>query len=837
MGGEDVSRSHFIKDGMDKDVIDALIKALNASVAVLDENLDYCFLSAASYEGFDINPQDLKAGDNLSALHNILVEKRLIDKSTLTQQKLTPEQSKAADVSKKKELITFNDGSTHEFIRHKLENGLTVSIANDVTYLKEQSQILQKTLEIGKSAYWIYDILTKTYEISDTFEKFVGEDRMEMFNKHGVISLIHPQDRHIFKDGLGKALKTDNLFHFEARHNLNAKERMNAVKQGYDLNQIWARTSIDVMRDETGKPVKLRAFIQNITQDKIQEKRLEKAKDEAVAASKAKSEFLANMSHEIRTPMNGILGMAELLANTSIDERQHEFIKVINNSATALLTIINDILDFSKIEAGAFELDPTPFDLKEAINDIAALLSSKAQEKGLELIVNYSTTLPRSFIGDGGRIRQILTNLIGNAIKFTDEGYVVIDVDIKAAEASGFSDITLKVKDTGIGIEADQLDKIFQKFTQADGSTTRIYGGTGLGLSISRHIVQMMNGEMTAESTFGKGSAFTCAFPLQIDVNAKQTRYDTSSILGKRALIVDDIAVNRNLLTEHLQAWNMRADAVKDGVDGLVALKTAIENNDPYDIILLDYLMPGMNGQELASVIYSNQNLPRTPILMLSSCDQPVSSEDMAKIDISTYLVKPVREQRLFDTLIRTMSEYQDISRSKIVKPQTSHSHLAAPIVMTRDVQLSKDLFSDDEAPSTASQNGFDILVAEDFALNQDVVRLMLADTVFNPVFANNGQEAVDLFTQHPNRFGLILMDISMPVMDGYEACAKILKFEQEQNLAHTPIIALTGHALKHDRERCIEAGMNAYLTKPVKQAELIESLEYWTTQKQKKTA
>jgi len=837
LDGVHLGRNHFIKEGMDKDIIDALIKTLSAGVAVLDGNLDYCFLSSAAYKGFNIHPTDIKVGQNLTRLHEVLIEKNLLDRSVLENRNLTPEQTQAAETYKKKSLMTLNDGSTHEVIRHKLDNGLTVSIANNVSYLQEQSHILQKTLELGKSAYWIYDIPTKTYEMSDTFKTFVGEDRMEAFNKYGVISLIHKEDRDLFKSGLSKALQTDKLFHFEARHYLNENERESAIQLGYDLDQIWARTSIDVMRDENGKPLKLRAFIQNITKDKIQEARLEKAKDEAIAASKAKSEFLANMSHEIRTPMNGILGMAELLANTNIDERQHEFIKVINNSASALLTIINDILDFSKIEAGAFELDPTAFDLKEAINDIAALLSSKAQEKGLELIVNYSTNLSRNFIGDGGRIRQILTNLIGNAIKFTDEGYVVIDVDITASSKSGFSDITLKVTDTGIGIEADQLDNIFQKFTQADGSTTRIYGGTGLGLSISRHIVEMMDGTMIAESTFGKGSTFTCNIPLEIDVNAKQTRYDTSSILGKRALIVDDIAVNRNLLTEHLQAWNMRADAVKDGVDALVALKKATDDKDPYDIILLDYLMPGMNGQELAHVIFGNMNIQRTPILMLSSCDQPVSSEEMAKIDISTYLVKPVREQRLFDTLIRTMSEFQNISRDKVNTKSSPQAVNQAPETVTRDTQINKDIFSEDENNSPAAKSGFEILVAEDFALNQDVVRLMLADTVFNPVFANNGQEAVNLFTENPGRFGLVLMDISMPVMDGYEACANILKFEQEQNLPHTPIIALTGHALKHDRERCLEAGMNAYLTKPVKQVELIESLEHWTTQAQSKSA
>ena len=244
--------------------------------------------------------------------------------------------------------------------------------------------------------------------------------------------------------------------------------------------------------------------------------------------------------------------------------------------------------------------------------------------------------------------------------------------------------------------------------------------------------------------------------------------------------------------------------------------------------------MPGMNGQQLANVIYSNQNIPRTPMIMLSSCDQPVSSDEMAKIDIITYLVKPIREQRLFDSIIRSMGQFALENRTKDSTPQTSRvQQLSGPAVVTRETRVKEDLFDDTATTSPASDNGIEILVAEDFALNQDVVRLMLADTVFNPVFANNGREAVDMFTAESDRFSLILMDISMPVMDGYEACENILSFEETHKLPHTPIIALTGHALKHDRDRCLEAGMNAYLTKPVKQVELIESLEHWVTQSQ----
>ena len=825
-------RDHIIQSGYESDILEALTMSLTGSISVLDEDLNYRFISAATYGNFGFSPEDLKVGDNLSDCHELMVRKGLITDKILESARLSETQTQGAGNGEVfTQTMRLKDGALKRITRRKLTNGLTVSLTCDISDLHEKTQILEETLELGKSAYWIYDIPSKKYELSETMWRFVGENRMESFNAHGILALVYPEDRDIFKSGLANSIKTNGFFTFEARHRLNENDKQKNREKGIDADYIWARTTCAVIRDDDGKPLKIRAFVQNITRHKAQEAALEHAKDEAISASKAKSEFLANMSHEIRTPMNGILGMAELLANTEIDERQHEFIKVINNSASALLTIINDILDFSKIEAGAFELDPTSFDLKEAVNDVASLLSAKAQDQGLELIVNYGTNLSRNFIGDAGRIRQILTNLVGNAIKFTDTGYVVIDVDIKASSQEGHSDLSLKVTDTGIGIEPEKVDSIFQKFTQADGSTTRIYGGTGLGLSISKHITEMMGGNMTAQSVFGKGSSFTCNIPLKIDVNAKQTRYDTSSILGKRALIVDDIAVNRSLLSEHLQAWNMRATSVKDGVDAIIELKKAAEDdNDPYDIILLDYLMPGMNGQELANVIYSNQNLPRTPIIMLSSCDQPVSSEELAKIDIVTYLLKPVREQRLFDSLIRAMSEFQDVERTKTPsKPVTSNTK--GPNVVTRETRVCKDLFDETNETSTAAQNGFEILVAEDFALNQDVVRLMLADTVFNPVFANNGQEAVNLFTENPDRFGLILMDISMPIMDGYEACAHIIEHQENNGLPHIPIIALTGHALKHDRERCLEAGMNAYLTKPVKQIELIESLEHWTTQ------
>ena len=356
----------------------------------------------------------------------------------------------------------------------------------------------------------------------------------------------------------------------------------------------------------------------------------------------------------------------------------------------------------------------------------------------------------------------------------------------------------------------------------------------------------MMNGKMWVESVFGKGSTFICEMPLEFDLQAQKTKYDTSSLHGKRALIVDDVAVNQTILKEHLHAWNMRSDAVNGGDEALTALKEAVDENDPYDLILLDYLMPKMNGQDLARLVFSDPNIPRTAVIMLSSSDQPASDEELALVDIEAYLIKPVREQRLFDTLIKSMKEF-----SAKVPPQIQAQGKAlptavelapnpspivassAPTIITRETSVQDYLVNDTSSPSTPINISLELLVAEDFVLNQDVVRLMLADTVFNPVFANNGQEAVDMFTTEPNRFNLILMDISMPVMDGYTACENILDFEKINNLPHTPIIALTGHALKHDKERCLAVGMDAYLTKPVKQVKLIETLEHWATQVQ----
>ena len=777
----------------DAEHLKLLAQHLESGVSILDENMNYVFISDSVYKNVGADPSQLKIGDPLSKCHEIMVENGLFTQEMLDNQQLSPQAQMRRNESGEKQaarLVTLGDGSTHRFIRKPMPCGKTVSIADDVSQLVEKDQLLDMALALGHAGYWSLDIATKTYTISKSLYAFFGPDIGHKVKKSGIVSVVHPDDRLRFKDALANAPKNGNRFEVTAR----------SMTHRGDVR--FATTSGEIIRDAQGKAIRIQAFVKDVTLERRQAAELEQAKDEAIAASHAKSEFLANMSHEIRTPMNGILGMAELLSASDINDRQRDFVSVINSSASALLNIINDILDFSKIEAGAFEIDPVPFNLKSSINDVTSLLRSAAQEKDLELIINYPTDLPKAFIGDVGRIRQVITNLLGNAVKFTESGHITIDVDIQPSRDMVVC--TLDVKDTGIGISPEKMNRIFEKFTQADGSTTRVYGGTGLGLTISKHIVEMMGGRMRVNSKLGEGSSFGFRVPLPIDHHAKEEAFDSALIADKRVLIVDDIRVNRDLFTEQLGAWGMNSETADDGVEALTKIRSAQDAGQPFDLILLDFLMPGMNGQAFAELVTQTTSLKSPQIIMLSSCDQPVSTSALSRIGIDSYLIKPVRERRLFDTIVRVLSN--PVERAVKSKP------IEAPA-----------------EPVSRRLDKLEILVAEDFLLNQDVVKLMLADTPFAPVFVNTGQGALDTYKENPSRFPLILMDVSMPVLDGYQATRAIREHEAELNLKAIPIIALTGHALKNDREDCLNAGMNDYLSKPVKQIQLIEKLEVYS--------
>lgn len=543
---------------------------------------------------------------------------------------------------------------------------------------------------------------------------------------------------------------------------------------------------------------------------------LEVAVRAAEEASVAKSQFLANMSHEIRTPMNGVLGMTEVLKETALDQSQAEFVDTIYTSGTALVTIINDILDFSKIEAGRLELDPTPFDLRSAIEDVALLLSSAAADKGIELSVRYHPRTPNYVVGDAGRIRQILTNLIGNAVKFTHDGYVLIDVT-GGADQDGQAGLTIRVQDTGIGIPEDKQTAIFDEFTQAEESTTRRFGGTGLGLAITRRLVDAMEGDITLESILGVGSVFQVKLTLPVSEASVPEPTEQRDLTGIRALIVDDLAINRSILIEQLGSWGMVPTAVESGEEALKALAEATESNEPYDIAILDYHMPDMDGAMLARAMRDNPAYANTKIVVLSSVDSDANAIAFAETGVQAYLSKPAKSTQLRRTIGRVLGASMMPDENEASKDITPRPFLAAA---ARPPEPSSAIF----AHEPREPGKLYILVAEDNDVNRKVVKTMIGREKRSLTFAHDGKEAYDHFRAHD--FDVILMDVSMPVMDGVEATKAIRAYEAQTGMARTPIICLSAHAQASDRARFLDAGMDDYLSKPVSKADLEAKLD-----------
>jgi two-component system, sensor histidine kinase and response regulator len=620
---------------------------------------------------------------------------------------------------------------------------------------------------------------------NDAYLQMVGYTRQDLEAGRVRWDQITPPDQSSLLETIGRQLQSTGV--------IEPLETVHLHKDGSRVPVLIGLARIEGPEHHTI------GFVINLTERRRFEEELRAAKEAAEVANRAKSEFLANMSHEIRTPMNGIIGMTDLALDTELTAEQRDYLGMVKESADSLLTLINDILDFSKIEAGRFSLEVIEFDLGDHLASTLRSLAPRAHQKGLEITYAVSPEVPRRLLGDPSRLRQVLVNLIGNAIKFTERGEIGVRVTLDSQTGEG-AILHFSVADTGIGIAADKQQFVFEAFSQSDSSTTRKYGGTGLGLAISSHLVEMMGGGIWLESREGQGSTFhfTARFVLQKEAAAPAPVFQAVDLREMQVLVVDDNATNRRILEAMLKHWQMRPELAASGPEGLEAMTGHKRAGSSFPLVLIDALMPGMDGFELAGKIKEDPGLAGATIMMLTSAGQRGDAARCRKLGIEAYLIKPIRQSDLLNAILMTLGK-------PAAGPRT-------PLVTRHTLREAK--------------RKLNVLVVEDNPVNQQLALRLLEKEGHRAALAASGSEAIaQLEAGHHRAFDLVLMDVQMPGMDGYEATAHIRRNEKAGG-DHIPIVAMTARAMKGDRERCLAAGMDAYVSKPIQPAQLFTTIE-----------
>jgi two-component system sensor histidine kinase/response regulator len=665
-------------------------------------------------------------------------------------------------------------------------DGKTVllAIVRDLTERKKAEEALaaserktRRILETSKEGFWLIDNDTATVEVNPSMCAILGRSREEIIGRR-IFDFTDAENTRIFKENVARRLRGE-------------ADTYEIALTRPDGTQVPCQVSATPLVDDRGGKVGAFAMFTDITDRKRLEKELVAAKEAAEEATKAKSDFLANMSHEIRTPMNAVIGLSHLALKTELTARQRDYVAKIHNAGTSLLAIINDILDFSKIEAGKLDIESTDFRLDDVIASVSTVTVQKANEKGIEFLVAVSEDIPHGLVGDPLRLGQIVTNLVNNAIKFTERGEIRLKVEL--LERTG-EKVNLKfaVRDTGMGMTREQASKLFRPFTQADTSTTRKHGGTGLGLTICRRLVDMMGGSIWIESEPGAGSTFFFTVWLGVGSEARGVRIVPAALQSLNALVVDDNAAAREILVDALRSVSRSVDAVASGAEAIAAVRQR-GTADPYDVVFMDWRMPGMDGIEAARQIRQDRRISRQPaVVMVTAFGLEEVREEADKLHMDGFLVKPVTRSMIVDSLVHIFARGDNTAVS------------AGPEAVT------------------VSLDGARILLAEDNEINQQIAVELLEGAGAGVTVACNGRAAVEMLAASPEGYDLVLMDLQMPEMDGYQATAKIRSHER---FADLPVIAMTAHATIEERQRCLAAGMNDHVSKPVDPAALLETV------------